>query len=455
MASFATCVPQGYKLVSFDIIDDQLTFAEGDDAVSADVVCRDAVAVCHCTPPGHAAQVRLAKIWSQRFGAEPPPPIALRGADDPTALAAHLLPVLVQSWRDSLARSTALMRELAFLRGSFEQAQSAFANLETFLYQTGRAERTQSVSLRHLPGRAPVVLGKDKPVEQRLPGDSAGLSDVAILLDAAPLCAGTLTARLDLMESAEVVAQWAISSADLAKGWVRFSLARALGPDAQTPILQLDWTGPEPLELAPSFAHPDARFRATGSSAVLALNLWRYRPGAAAPLPAEGFAPLLGSPTGRWRIGPSALAAAIDLTRDENLVEFIEWRRALAVRPVGRTASCVRLDNAARQGLSHLWGGIKIESQHGPDVEFCYALASRKKRRTQRGKLPEFAAGLSSEWVRLRPNEWADLHLFLAEPLAEVCDLYLLSRLVDDTAPEQPVDACFYPIDGQAGSALL
>ncbi len=450
MASFAAFVPDGYKLISFELEKDKLTFADADGGIDADVVFRDAVAGCHTSPKGQAELARLAKIWTARFGALPPPVIALGGASGPDGLAAHLLPVLVQAWRDAQARSVGGMRELAVLRGSFEQSQTAFAKLEAFLYQTGRAERTQSLALRQVLGRDAVVLAKDVSVEQRLPGESVGLSDIAVLIDELPAGGGTLTARLELLESSEVVAHWAIAAADLAKGWVRFSLSRALGPDAQTPVLHLDWDGLEPLNLAPSFHHPDPRFRATGSHAVLALNLWRYLPDAAAPLPAEGVAQISGMPAERWKIGPAALRAAVNLAQDDSLVEFIDWRKALAVRPVGQTATGVRLDGVARPGLLHLCGGVKTEAQHGPDVEFCYALAPRKKRRAQRGKLPDFAAGMTSEWVRLRPNEWADLHLFLAEPLEEVCDLYLLSRLVDETAPEAPVDACFYPLDGQA-----
>jgi hypothetical protein len=296
------------------------------------------------------------------------------------------------------------------------------------------------------------LVAQDNPVEQRVPMESVGLSDIAVLVDELPVGDGTLTARLALLESGEEVARWDIASVDLAKGWLRLSLARALGPDAQTPLLHLDWTGREPLKLAPSFQHPDPRFRATGSTAVLALNLWRYLPDAAAPFPAEGVVPRSGMAAQRWRIGPSALRAAVNLTQDDSLVSFIEWRKALAVRPVGRTASGVRLDNVARPGLVHLWGGVKTEAPDGPDVEFCYALAPRPERRAQRGALPDFAAGMACEWVRLRPNEWADLHLFLAEPLDSVCDLYLLTRLVDDTAPQGPVDACFYALDGQGRS---
>ena len=454
-ARFAANPPPGYKLVSFHTDMDRLNFADcqdGDEEVEVETVFRDAVVCCHITKGGQTEQLRLASLWTEQFGAEPPAQIEINDSGDQLDLAPYLLPLLAQSWRDSAARTTGLMRELALLRGTFEQAQTAFARLESFLYQSGRAERSQIISLPHLPGRNLVLLSKDSPVEQRLPIESASLSDIAFLIIELPRCAGTLNARLELQESATVVAQWAISESDLAKGWVRLSLSRALGTDAQTPVLSLDWNGQEPVKLAPSFHHPDIRFRATDSSAVLALNLWTYIPGAAAPLPAEGVAQLSDAPAVRWSIGASSLRDAINLNLRDDLVEFTDWRKSLAVRPVSPKPSAVRLDNVARPGLLYLRGGVKTEGEFGPNVEYCYAIAPKAKRLTQRGTLPEFSAGMTSEWLRLRPNEWADLTLFLAKPLEEVCDLYLLSRLVDDAPPEEPVNACFFGIVGQAWS---
>ena len=450
---FGEQAPKGYKLVSFVTAKNKFSFADcakGEEELDADMVFRDAVARCHSTARGQAEQVRLAKIWMDRFGAAPPPLIDLGGTTDLAGLSPRLLPLFVQFWRESEARSTELMRELALLRGSFDQSQTGFSRLETFLYNSGGAERAQTMSLSALSGRAPVVLTKGRPVEQRLPIESSGLSDVAFLLAEVPSASGTLTAKLSLMESGQVMAEWAVPAENLSKGWVRLSLFRALGPDAQTPVLHLEWTGSEPLKLAASFRHPDTRFCATGSNAVLALNLWTYIAAAAAPLPADGVVQLASAQNLRWTIGPDALCNAVDLNSTKDLVEFTSWRGSLAVRPVSQTISCVRIDHVGRPGLVHLQGGVKTEAVLGPDVEYRYGLAPQHKRSKQRGALPSFSEGMTSEWLRLPANDWAVLHWFLAQPLQEVCDLYLMSRLVNDQIPDQPVNACFYSLEGRA-----
>lgn len=450
---FINKVPDVFRLVSFECELNQLRFAYGpafDQDLDVETVFRDTLVSCSMTAGGKAEQLRLAQIWTERFGAAPPPHIDLSDGVATADLSRYILPSLMQSWRESQAQGTAVMRALAQLRGSFDQSQTAFAKLESFLYNSGRAERTQTVSLRHRPGREGILLAQGLPVEQRLPIESVGLCDIAFLVETPPQCAGTLTAQLDLLESAEMVAQWTIRDADLESDWIRLSLPRALGADAQTPVLRLDWDGPAPLRLAASFYHPDARFRATGSSAVMALNLWTYISGATAPLPAQGVPPDGATPADRWHIGALALRDAINLNFGDDLVEFTEWRGSLTVRPVGRKPSGVRLNNAGRPGLLSLRGGVKTEAAFGPEVEYGFAFAPKSRRGTQRGHLPEFSARMMSEWVRLRPGEWADLHFFLEHPLEEVCDLYLLSRLTVDQPPAAPVDACFYPLTGQA-----
>jgi len=452
VACFAQSVPGWYKWVCFDTDQDQLCFAEGpnfDQKLDLETVFRDTLACCAKTLGGKAELKRLAQVWGTRFGAKPPPQIDLSDRVDMPEISAHLLPIVVQSWRESLALGTGLMRALATLRGSFDQSQTAFANLETFLYHSGRAERTQTVSLRQRCGGEAILLAQGRPVDQRLPLKSVGLCDISFLVESLPSGAGTLTAQLTLLESAEAPAHWTIRSPDLSPGWVRLSLNRALGPDAQTPILRLEWDGDVPLKLAASFHHPDPRFRATGSPAIMALNLWTYISGAAVPLPAEGIAQEQDLPIDRWTIGPNALRDAVNLNISDELVEFTDWRGSLAVRPIGRKPSCVRLDNVGRPGLLTLRGGVKTEAEFGPEVEYAFAFEPKARRHRQRGKVPEFAPEMMSEWVRLRPGEWADLHLFLKHPLGEVCDLYLLSRLMGDHAPAAPVEACFYPLVGQ------
>lgn len=421
----------------------------GDVELTAETVYRDTIATVTASVAGEKQRTALTTYWTDRFGAALPPAIDLRKPG--TTLALALTGVLSEHLRQSQARNTRLMKELALLRRDADQSLTAFARLESFLYQTGKAERTTSLSLPDQPGQRPILLTKSREIEQRLPTESTGLCDIAFRIVETPTKGRCLTAQLELLESCRVVAEWQVKGDLLAKGWLRLSLSRALGSDAQTAVLRLIWDGAEPLKLAASFAHPDPRFRPTEEPAMLALQTWKYIPGAAPLLSAEGILASRSGLTEQWSIGIQSLRDAKGFGTDAKSLEFTDWSGGLAVRPTGSQLSAARLNAVAHPGLVHLSGGVKTEAEDGPPVEYAYALSPTASRARSAGHLPEFAPGMMSDWLRLPPGEWSELHFFLKEPLTELCDLYLLTRIAEGSKSKTPANAHFYKLLGHAG----
>ncbi len=235
-----------------------------------------------------------AALFDRLEAAQPGALQGIRHAGDPVA-------ALVAALAHSQARVARQLRELAQLREMAERSLQSFQRLEAFVWQTSKGERTL---VQHLAQEGSFALTR---AVQRLPGDSAGLTDVAVWIGGAR---GVLTARLVLAESAEVVGLWQVT--DPGEGWLRLALPRALSVDAQTPMLHLDWTG-EPLTLGLSLPHPDPRFQCEGG-AMLALKLWKFVPGVAAPMAPEAHGTEPG--TGRWLM---PLAAGPLTLTDETL----------------------------------------------------------------------------------------------------------------------------------------
>lgn len=394
----------------------------------------------------------LMRHWPAHFGAGSGPALnSLVAEKAPEAAAsAVLVRRLVQSLHQGHQSKAQLMREIALLRRDHDSMQSAFASLEAYFHSILRSERNRTMVLTPDTSLPPLRLNPGDEIEQRLPTDSTGLSDVEICLRGAPTSQkGALRLSLELLEQGESVAEWQIAACDLSTGWLRLSLVSALGPDAQTAVLRLIWEGESPLLLEPSLLHPDPRFAPSPGAPMLALHLWKFVPGAQAALPVDGHPAQPVSLHTEWNIGLSALRVAHDATGDQGAVEYSDLRTGLFVRPKDAAIVAARLDGAGRPGMMHIFGGVKTEQETGPDVEYAYALAPVGQRSHRSAQLPQFDAGQISDWLRLPPNTWQELHLFLEKPLAEPHDLYLLSRVAGKHPGRSRVDACFFRIVGQ------
>lgn len=422
-------------------------------AVRPEVAMRDALALVVLSAAARPGAAALAQDWTARFGSAPDTvdladrPAAGRRADALAALAR----LAVDQQGRALGRNRQLMRDLAELRIAHDQTQAAFAALEGFFYQSGGAERRLFRELSPLRTQPPCLLAPGAMVEQRLPCDSSGLSDIALCLpkDGAPET-GVLTVSLELAESGAQIAEWRLEAAELHPGWLRLALDRALGPDAQTPQLRLHWQGAEQLRLVTSVLHPDARFQPRPGAALLAMQVWKYIPGTRAPAAAGSHMVHGADPVDRWLLGRSVMTAAVAQAAEGWWVGYSELFSGLMVRPGPEDGSSARLESALAPGVRHVAGGVKTEQDSGPVVEYSLAAAPAAARPRSAGSLPDFAPGLRTEWLALPPGKWAQLHLFLPAALAEVHDLYLLTRLAPgETVPATAPDACFFTLTAE------
>ena len=425
----------------------------GGGAVRPEVAMRDALALLLLSAAARPGVVALAQDWTARFGS---PPEVLDLADRPAPgrraeALAGLARLAVAAQGRMLARNRQLMRDLAELRITHDQTQAASAALERFFYDGGGAERRLYRELSPLRTQPPCLLAPGAMVEQRLPCDSPGLSDVALCLpkDGIP-GTGVLTVSLELAESGAQIAEWRLEAAELHPGWLRLALDRALGPDAQTPQLRLHWQGAEQLRLVTSVLHPDARFQPRPGAALLAMQVWKYIPGTRVPAAAGSHLAHGADPVDRWLLGRSVMTAAVAQAAEGWWVGYSELFSGLMVRPGPEDGSSARLEGALAPGLRHVAGGVKTEQDTGPVVEYALAAAPAATRPRSAGSLPDFDPALRTDWLALPPGKWAQLHLFLPAALAEVHDLYLMTRLAPgEPAPDTPPEACFFTLTAE------
>ena len=411
----------------------------------------DVLAVFAASAEGCRSAGRIVAGWGDLFATPVRPALVdltQGGAPDPPAAFAQLL---AEHVRDLHARNAGLMRELAVLRTAHEETQNAFVRLESFFDRNNQGRRVPTTTLPVHRGGQPVVLRPGAESEQRLPTSSDGLSDVAISIHGKPKGAsGLLHVSLELGESGGVVARWAVESGALTPGWLHLGLERALGPDPQTPILRLGWTGEEPLSLDTSFRHPDPRFMPMPGAPLLAMQVWKYVPAALSTPPAQAHLPTGHDVVERWNIGRALLRAAVPVAGAAGSVDYSEQFTGLQVMPVPDRPATARLDGCVHAGVRHLRGGIKIEDPDGPAVEFAYALHPTRLRADRQDAAPAPDPELMSEWSPLPPNEWSELHLFLTEPLQETHDLFLMTRLPAGEGCSGPPRACFFRITALA-----
>jgi len=421
-----------------------------------DQVYLGAVGTVAISPQGCAAAERLAAFWKARFGVEAPALLELAEGDAPVAARRAealewLVAELAASQVSAARRAAGFMRDLVQLREMHEQTQSAFHRLERFFFDTVRSQRTMSFDLAPLPAHGACALESGDVLEQRLPQDSVGLSDVAVVVaDPIPQGEGRLAATLELAESGRVVAGWSIPADALRAGLLRLSLNVALGPDAQSVRLRLQWEGAAPLHLACSVTNPDQRFLPCLNGAlrdeatILAMRGWRYLPGAEAVMPAEGHAPAAAPPARKWVIGQAVLMEAETVGPMFGPAEYVQDLGGLVVRPAPGRVGLARLSGACPAGVRQILGGGETKQAQGPDVEYAIGVLPASRRRSGAS-----AAGLLeemeiSDWIRLAPSQWGELNFFLAAPTEERSDLYLMTRLPKAAGRTPPPAACFF-----------
>ena len=385
---------------------------------------------------GKAHLAQLAGLWRSKLDTDAPAEIPVEAVDTPDSRARVLEWLVVQlteTQKQSAQRSTRLMRELGLLRQQHEEIQTSFQNLEQFVYRHGPQHRKLETTLSPVSGQLPITLRNGSRLVQRLPGASVGLSDIAIHIgnEMAP-ASGVLNVSLLSPDTNETLAIWEVPAARLTRGWLRFSLDRALGPDTISLLLNIGYEGRDTVRLASAVQHPEPRFHPQVDGQPVetlpALQIWRWIAGAQAPVPANAVIQVGGKNRLR-RVERDALATAINLDTLHDTVPMFQSTDALLVHVQPDQPACGVLSGLALPGVRQVFATLQTRHAEAPPVEYQLALLPQEQRPHQPGRLPGFEPAHSSGWIRLEPEEEGQAHVLLPSPLEGPYDIYLMTRL--------------------------
>lgn len=335
--------------------------------------------------------------------------------------------------KDAAIRTSRLMREIGIMRRQHDETQASFRALESYFYQHAKSSRSPDLILSPVARQRPLTLTGGSRLEQRLPGSSVGLSDIALHIPAARPARGLLHVSLTSPDTGEMLAAWEVDAATLPVGWLRFSTERAFDSESVTLVLAVSYEGPDRVQLSNSVHHPENRFQPRHDDmtvpVVPALQIWRWIAGVEVPLAANAILPI-GTRDGLRRVHVQALTTARDLNDPNVEIGLQADTEALLVHALEDRMAGAVLSSIALPGARHLYADIRTYHHNASEVEYRIALAPAAVRSP--GVLPDFATDMASDWVRMSPMEDGQVHLFLSKPLDRPCDIYLLTRL-----PEQ------------------
>ncbi|WP_139257581.1 DUF6212 domain-containing protein [Natronohydrobacter thiooxidans] len=405
--------------------------------------CLGAV-VAHADSQGPVEQAL--KVLSEASGLDMLPiadvtdmPTAEAGAALAQFIAEQLNAITIRQARRIVDLSSALKS----VRSVHEETLSAFKKIEAFVSGNNLCSRTQSLTLAPTASVS-LKLRAGQQVVQRLPVSSEGLSDIEIYCAALPKrSSGILTAVLRTLEDDVEHASWIVSAEEISGPTLRFCLPVALSSDIRSPVLELGWDGSTVLPLGYAMAHPDERFQAQldGMPAVnvLAMRLWTYLPGSMAPLPVDGILPASTNETDLRKcvLDSALLATVVNMTPESAASEYVADRAAIQVHPLPEDISAMCIRRGIPKGAVQVSANIHTASDQAQNIEYALGLlpsSETAKPLTFDQTLPE----QSSDWVLLTPDSKGEVHLFMQEPLADVHDLVLMTRLA-----KRPGDAAY------------
>lgn len=420
------------------------------EALPLEVVMLEAIGFFATSEDGITSHGALSDAWKAQFGDGADLPVYDLSGQDDEGILSSVCQIMANLNTALHNRSAKLMKELSVLRRSYDETQRAHAALEEFCYSAAKINRTPTMIVPVQQHAPQIKVTSHRSVETRLPGDSAGLCDVTLHLAQLPEAnEGVLTAKLWLRESGDVAAVWRISASEMIRHPLRLALLRAVGPDRQTPMLTLDWDGKDALHFRGSFAAADPRFSAVPGSdgTMLACTLHKFVANARLPLAHDSFpAQKDAQQISRWTLGHAVLRDAIATSPDSlQRVAYSEHYTGVFVKADSTAPTVARLKNVVPAGVSHIVGGIKTESDTGPAVEYAYAVVPSDASDDLSDPTSDETVQMS-EWVRLQPSQWAELHLMVPAPLEKRHDLFLMTRLLEDETSEEPAASCFFDI---------
>ncbi|OQP87247.1 hypothetical protein BTR14_07485 [Rhizobium rhizosphaerae] len=330
-----------------------------------------------------------------------------------------------------LSRGNAdLLRSTALLRADYEAMAAAFAALETVVQDQALVGRQAGLPIGPSRLSHPSENVSVETFEQLLPDRSAGLCDVAIYLRNLPEGEGELHIQLRALESQTVVARWTVARRALSLGWLRLSLDRALPVEPSSLLLSGRWTGGEGLRLGIGVSHPVERWQALVNGqrigSTLALNRWTASPGLRLAHASEAVRPLE-SGLERSVLALQPGLTIIDSIGNPSMVFLLEAQKSIQVHPVGLSPTKACLPLACPAGVVRI--SARVETMHPEAGRIIYAIGLASP--DLRGSIAQPSLDLDhqSDWMVLPTRTPTMITLFLAAPLAEPADLYLMTRL--------------------------
>ena len=326
--------------------------------------------------------------------------------------------------------NAALLRSTALLRADYEAMAASFAALEVLVQHNRLAERRAATPIGPSRFSHPADSLSVATFEQLLPDRSPGLCDVGIYLRSLPNDEGDLHIQLRALESNEVVGRWTLPRRALSQGWLRLSLDRALPVEPCTLLLSGRWTGGDGLHLGLGVSHPIERWQAVINDrrigSTLALNRWTALPGLRLAH-SSGAIRSLGSGIERSTLVLKAGMTIIDSGNDPSMTFLHEAERSIQVHPVGLSPTKACLPLACPAGVVRI--SARVETVHPEAGRVVYGLGLGLPATRRAIALPSLDLVHQSDWVVLPARTPSIVTLFLAEPMPEAADLYLLTRL--------------------------
>lgn len=391
------------------------------------------------TAAGLAALGRALDGLAKTAGTDALPLCDLSGADMAEAsLLRFVADAMTVGARRQAQRIVMLNRDIVALRQTHEQTQTAFARLESFVYQHALAARREILSLPPADDLPSIRIDHGATLVQRLPVASDGLCDIVLHADVAGGDgAGLMVVTLTTREDATRRAEWVVREADLPDGPLRLSLHTALEVAALIPVVEVTWNGEGSLGLAASLRNPDPRFRAhlggQVDARVLAVGCWSYLPGCDVPVAAGAVLPTRPDerPVRQKLIDATLLATVEDLTPASQYSRFIPEEGIVVVHPMEDGESVMRLAAALSAGAIHVVAEVSSGSESAADIEYALGMAPAATLSDVAGPASQSAPAVMSGWVRLSALEVGEVHLPIPAPLDEAHDLFLMTRLAE------------------------
>lgn len=332
--------------------------------------------------------------------------------------------------RDLSRANADLLRSTALLRADYERMAASFAALEVLVQNNQLAERRPAEPIGPSRFSHPADSLSVATFEQLLPDRSPGLCDVGIYLRSAPNAEGDLHIQLRALERDEVVGRWTLAHRALSEGWLRLSLDRALPIEPCSLLLSGRWTGGDGLHLGLGVSHPIERWQAMINDqrigSTLALRRWTASPGLRLAHSSEAIRSL-GSGIERSTLALQAGTTIIDSANDPSMTFLHEAEKSVQVHPVGLSPTKACLPLGCPAGVVRI--SARVETVHPEAGRVVYSIGLGLPDTRRSIALPSLDLVHQSDWVVLPAQTPSTVTLFLAEPMTEPADLYLLTRL--------------------------